>query len=114
MINWKTGAPNGRYWVLELLKENFGPGDKFVASGLSGNDPNADAITQQAVVTSKGNRLLLVNKRNRTVNLVLPKDLHGSKLCIVDTSTGDGKPAVSTVTGSAIELKPFAVAVVGG
>lgn len=113
MINWKTGAPNGRYWVLKLLKENFGPGDKFVNSGLTGSDPNAGAITQQAVVTAKGNRLLLINKRNRTVNLVMPKDLQGSRISIVDPTTGDGSPAVSTVTGSAIELKPFAVAVVG-
>ena len=114
MINWKTGAPNGRYWVLRLLHDNFGPGDKFVGSELKGNDPNADAITQQAVVTSKGNRLLLVNKRNRPVKLVMPRELVGSKLSVVDPSTGDEKPAVSTVTGSPIELKPFAVAVIGG
>jgi len=114
MINWATGAPNARYWVLKLLKDNFGPGDKFVNSGLQGNDPNAAAITQQAVVTAKGNRLLLINKRNLSVSLVLPKDLQGATISIVDPSTGDGKPAVSTVTGSPIELKPFAVAVVGG
>jgi len=114
MINWKNGAPNSRYWVLRLLHDNFGPGDKFVGSGLKGSDPNADAITQQAVVTAKGQKLLLVNKRNRTVKLVMPKELEGSKFSVVDPSTGDGKPAVSTVTGSPIELKPFAVAVVGG
>ncbi|HEV2482950.1 MAG TPA: glycosyl hydrolase family 39 [Puia sp.] len=113
MIDWTTGAPNARYWVLKLLKDNFGPGDKFVNSGLRGNDPNAGAITWQAVVTGKGNRLLLINKRNLSVNLVMPQELQGKKISIVDPTTGDGKPAVSTVTGSAIELKPFAVAIVG-
>lgn len=113
MINWKTGQPNGRYWVLKLLKENFGPGDKFVNSGFKGDDPNADAITMQAVVTSKGNRLLLVNKRNKTIRLVMPKEFQGTKFSVVDPSTGDEKPAASTVSEGAIELNPFAVAVVG-
>ena len=114
MIDWKTGQPNGRYWVLKLLKDNFGPGDKFVNSGLAGNDPDAGAITLQAVTTSTGNKLLLINKRNKTVRLVMPTDFRGKKMSNVDPSTGDRKPAESTVTESAIELKPFAVAVVGG
>ena len=114
MINWKTGQPNGRYWVLKLLKDNFGPGDKFVNSELTGNDPDAGAITLQAVATSAGNKLLLINKRNKTVRLVMPIDFRGKKMRTVDPSTGDQKPAGSTVTESAIELQPFAVAVVGG
>ncbi len=37
MVDWNTGAPNARFRVLELLKNNFGPGDKLVqvASGSS-------------------------------------------------------------------------------
>jgi hypothetical protein len=113
MIDWKGGRPNSRYWVLKLLKDNFGPGDKFVNSGLRGEDPNAEAITMQAVATVHGNKLLLINKRNRTVQLVMPKELQGTILRVVDPSTGDYQPAQSTVTASPIELKPFAVAVVG-
>ena len=114
MINWKTGQPNARYWVLKLLKDNFGPGDKFVNSGLKGDEPNApDAITLQAVATARGNKLLLINKRNKTVRLVLPKEFKGAKISIVDPSTGDEKPAQSEVTDAPIDLKPFAVAVVG-
>jgi hypothetical protein len=114
MINWQTGQPNARYWVLKLLKDNFGPGDKFVNSWIIGNDPNApDAITQQAVVTAKGNRLLLINKRNKPIRLVMPKDLKGAWMKVVDPSTGDEKPAKIKVTDEPIELKPFAVAVVG-
>ena len=30
MVDWTNGKPNPRYWVLKLLKDNFGPGDKLV------------------------------------------------------------------------------------
>ncbi|HWB92729.1 MAG TPA: hypothetical protein VG605_12785, partial [Puia sp.] len=112
MINWKTGRPNARYRVLELLKDNFGPGDRFVNSGLHGGDPNAEAITLQAVVTPKGKRLLLINKRNRPVKLVMPGEFNGVKMQVVDTTTGDSGVAEYTITQTPIELKPFAVAVI--
>ena len=32
MIDWTTGKPNARYWVLKLLRDNFGPGNRLVAS----------------------------------------------------------------------------------
>ena len=35
MVDWETGAPNARFRVLELLKNNFGPGDKLVAGGMT-------------------------------------------------------------------------------
>ncbi len=115
MINWTNGRPNARYWVLKLLKDNFAPGDKFVDAGIKGNEPDAQqAITLQAVTTPRGKRLLLINKRNRTVRLVMPAELKGSKIGMVDASTGDERPSESIVGDQAIELKPFAVAVVGG
>ena len=115
MINWTNGRPNARYWVLKLLKDNFAPGDKFVDAGIKGNEPDAQqAITLQAVSTPRGKRLLLINKRNRTVRLVMPPELKGSKIGMVDPSTGDERPAEGIVGDQAIELKPFAVAVVGG
>ena len=30
MVDWATGQPNARYWVLKLLHDNFGPGDKLM------------------------------------------------------------------------------------
>jgi hypothetical protein len=113
MINWTSGRPNARYWVLKLLKDNFGPGDKFVNSGLSGADTDAEAITMQAVSTGKGNRLLLINKRDKNIRLVLPPEFIGKTFSVVDPSTGDGKPAQTTITAAPNELKPFAVAVAG-
>ena len=30
MVEWEHGTPNARLWVLHLLHDNFGPGDKLV------------------------------------------------------------------------------------
>jgi len=114
MINWKTGQPNARYRVLKLLKDNFGPGDTFVDSWMTGNEPNApDAITAQAVVTAKGKKLLLINKRNKTVRVVVPAAFKGARISVVDPSTKDEKPREFIADESAIELKPFAIVVIG-
>ena len=34
MVDWDTGQPNARFWVLKLLRDNFGPGDKLVETAL--------------------------------------------------------------------------------
>src|SRR6266568_991107 len=36
MVDWNTGQPNARFWVLKLLRDNLGPGDKLVET-LSDN-----------------------------------------------------------------------------
>ncbi|HTJ11946.1 MAG TPA: hypothetical protein VL547_07970, partial [Dinghuibacter sp.] len=114
MINWTTGQPNARYWVLQLLHENFGPGDRFVDGWIVGNEPTAsDALTMQGFVTARGNRLLLINKRNKAVRIVMPKELIGKTVEVVDPSTGDERPKVIRIEGQAVELGPFAVAVAG-
>ena len=30
MVDWNDGKPNARFWVLKLLHDNFGAGDKLV------------------------------------------------------------------------------------
>ena len=37
MINWTNGKPNARYWVLRLIKDNFGPGDTLIETSVPGN-----------------------------------------------------------------------------
>jgi hypothetical protein len=114
MINWKTGQPNARYRVLKLLKDNFGPGDTMVNSWMTGNEPDApDAVTAQAFITAKGKKLLLINKRNKTVRLVVPAAFKGATIRVVDPSTKDEKPREYVADESPVELKPFAVAVIG-
>ncbi len=107
MMNWKNGKPNARYWVLKLLKDNFGPGDK-----LAGTNSNSSEVAAQAFITKEGKKILLINKRNKEVQLELPAEVNNAEMLSVNTSTHEN-PAVQTqVTGNIITLKPFAVTVI--
>ncbi len=107
MMNYETGDPNPRYWVLKLLKDNFGPGDKLVQT--TGDDP---AVTAQGFVTAKGRRILLVNKRLRTVTVSLPQDMKEGHIAYVAPSTKDNAPAIKPLQGQTVTLEPNEVAVV--
>ena len=60
MMDYNTAEPNARFWVLKLLKDNFGPGDKLVET----RNPSS-SLSAQAFETSHGKLLLVINKRNR-------------------------------------------------
>jgi hypothetical protein len=107
MINWKTGKPNSRYWVLKLIHDNLGPGDKLVNTNVSG-----DGVAAQSFVTGRGKRVLVVNRSDRPVTLALSREYQGAKLTVVDPSTGDNEPASSVIGGQGVELKPFSVGVI--
>jgi hypothetical protein len=107
MINWKTGKPNSRYWALKLIHDNLGPGDALVNTGVDG-----DGVVAQGFVTGRGKRVLLINRSNRPVTLVMAREFQGGKLMVVDPSTGDNEPASSMIGGQGIELKPFAVGII--
>lgn len=106
MINWKTGKPNARYWVLKLIKDNFGPGDKLVPA----NSNNTDVVAQ-AFITAGGKKLLLINKTNKTINLNLPA-MEGAALQTVDVNTGDNPMTNAEVKPGVFVVKPFAVTVI--
>ncbi|MGZ3999687.1 MAG: glycosyl hydrolase family 39 [Mucilaginibacter sp.] len=108
MINWKNANPNARYWVLKLLIENFGPGDKLVTTADIGNA----SMDCQAVITQKGKRILLINKMNKDVPIVLPAEAKGGTARSVDTSTRENPPVEVQLTDGTIMLKPFSVTVV--
>ncbi len=107
MIDWTTGKPNARYWVLKLLKDNFHPGDKIVDT-----TPVFGGITAQAFLTPKGKKLLVVNQRNRTVEVALPKETEAAKIFTVDESTKEGPATESNAVRATLKLAPFAVTVV--
>lgn len=106
MMNWKNGKPNARYWILKLIKDNFGPGDQLVAT----NSYNPQ-VTAQAFATASGKKLLLINRTNKEINLKLPA-MEGSALQTVDVTTGDNPIAAGQIKGDAFVLKPFAVTVI--
>jgi len=58
MVDWSTGAPNARLRVLELLKNNFSPGDRIVktspSSGSSAVYAAGDDVTQRRAQAATG------------------------------------------------------------
>jgi hypothetical protein len=69
MVDWKTGAPNARFRVLQLIKNNFGPGDRIV-SGRS----TSPYVYAMAYISKTGqHKVLLVNKRARDLDVELPQ-----------------------------------------
>lgn len=108
MMNYETAEPNPRFWVLKLLKDNFGPGDKLA----SATGPNFDTYEVHAFDTARGKKLLVINKRNREQEVTLPADADGSSVEFVAPSTGDKAPATETMSGHVLTLQPFEVAVV--
>jgi hypothetical protein len=108
MIDWVNGKPNARYWVLKLIKDNFHPGDKI----LDTTGDTSAGVTAQAFDTPTGRKLLLVNQRNRSIEVTVPAGTGHVESSTVDEASGEGEPRTAGVTGAAIELAPFAVTVV--
>ena len=109
MFDKDTARPNAHYWVLSLINNYFGPGDKLTTTTTSSPDVQA-----QAALTKKGRSLLLVNTADHPV----PVDLTASfpegaaNAEIVDQSSGENPPRHETIRGKQLILPPFAVAVV--
>jgi hypothetical protein len=105
MVDWTTGAPNARFGVLQLLKNNFAPGDKIVNSSSGSR-----YIMSFAAIKPNGIRkLLLINKRDRTFDLTIPGN--PAQVSVVDQTT-KGLPATSKASGKTIQLRGLGVAVI--
>lgn len=107
MVDWNTGEPNARFRVLELLKNNFGPGDKIVSA--SSGTPAVYALG----FIGRGDgehKLLLVNKRDRDVELTLPQP--GKKVEFVDQTTKSNPPVSRKLSENKYTLGGLGVAVV--
>jgi hypothetical protein len=105
MIDWKTGQPNAKYWVLKLLLENFAPGDKLVDTQVDLRE-----VYAQAFLTHSGEkRILLVNKR-QTSREVSISSLRSGRWQVVDKAFEPASAA--QLAGDRLTLQGFAVAVV--
>lgn len=107
MTNWENGNPNARFWILKLIKDNFGSGDKLVDT-----KQDESGFVSQAFITAKGKKLLLINQQNKEVQITLPEEAKGAIADYVDISTNEHPPASMHLTDRVISLKPFAVAVI--
>jgi hypothetical protein len=107
MIDWRTGKPNARYWVLKLIKDNFSPGDEM----LETHDRDS-SITVQAFKRGDTKKFLIVNKRDRVSSIRLPADAVGGQVESVDPSTGEDLWKSVSLENASLKMQPFAVAVV--
>jgi hypothetical protein len=107
MVDWNTGAPNARMRVLELLKNNFGPGDKIVATS---NAPTF--VHAQGFVTRDGkHKLLLISKRDHAIDVPVA-GARNATVSIVDQKS-QGNPARSEKLGAdTFRLPGYGVAVI--
>jgi hypothetical protein len=113
LVNWETGEPNARYWVVKLLHDNFGPDDKLTAPNkvdeLTQPDP-AVQIYAQGFITPHGIRkVLLVNKRDRALDVAIAGAAGGEEQH-VDQSTV-AQPVAHKLTEDTVHLAPSEVAV---
>ncbi|MGA8441686.1 MAG: hypothetical protein WB714_25925, partial [Candidatus Sulfotelmatobacter sp.] len=110
MVDWNNGKPNARYWVLRLLHDNFGAGDKLVE--IEPFAPNHPYVYAQAFASRDGKRrVLLVNKRNRSFEVSIP-GASGGQVDYVDQTTAFQPPASAKLTSDTVKLHGYAVAVV--
>ena len=113
MVDWNAGKPNARFWVLKLLHDNFGPGDKLVEiEPTSPGGPNDPYVYSLAFVTKSGkHRVLLVNKRNRVFDVSIP-GANGGLVDYVDQTTSFRPPASMNLGSDTVKLAGYSVAVV--
>jgi hypothetical protein len=107
MVDWVSGQPNARFWVLKLLHDNFGLGDKLVKT-----EGGSEDVYAQGFVTPSGqHKLLLINKRNRPAVISL-SGAAGSTERYVDEDTAESGLGTARLTENETALGPFEVSVV--
>jgi len=110
MVDWNNGKPNARYWVLKLLHDNLSPGDKLVEMETAA--PGNPYVYTLAFTTLDGKRrVLLVNKRNRSMDVEIA-GASGGQVNYVDQTTGFDPPGTAKLPADSLKLAGFSVAVV--
>jgi Glycosyl hydrolases family 39 len=131
MIDWTNGKPNARYTILELLKNNLGPGDDFAETELkNGTNADMDAIEAQGYLRnsrpggqgsnpgsgqangqgSSQRKLLLINPRNREIAVELPKECAGASMQTIGGSSPD--VVRQNLVDMKVRLQPYSVSIV--
>jgi hypothetical protein len=95
---------------LKLLIDSFHPGDKLVETQFAPEHDTPD-VDVQAFETPGGKKLLIVNKRNRPIEVSLPQEASSAKLATVDEASGEKAARTSQASGTTLTLAPFAVTV---
>jgi Glycosyl hydrolases family 39 len=111
MVDWNTGTPNPRFRVLQLLHDNFGPGDKVVALADDSSSSSPYVYAMPVVTRDGKRRVLLVNKSENAQQLQLTGAI-GAQMAYVDETTGFGPPKTTRIDSEKLTLNAFSVAAV--
>jgi len=106
-LDWNTGKPTARYWVLKILIDNFHLGDQLIETTSS----NSNVFALGCLTSDNQQKILLINKVNQEVNVQITGATSGQYI-YSDTTTGFNPPIVDSFTGTSITLGPWSVAVV--
>jgi hypothetical protein len=111
MVDWNSGNPNPRFRVLQLLHDNFAPGDKVVAIREDPSAHNPYVYALPVITNDDKKRLLLVNKSQNAVDVQLP-GATGAQMEYVDQTTGFDPAKKMALDADKFTLKGFSVAAV--
>jgi hypothetical protein len=103
MLDWNTGVPNARFEALRLLIRYAHSGGTMVATRVFPHDHDIDAL---AFTEEGAHRLLIVNRRNRSIPVEVPEEFVGGAIHAV----APGKQP-TVLTSDEYSLPPFAVTV---
>jgi hypothetical protein len=111
MVDWNDGEPNPRFQVLKLLHDNFAPGDKLVELHGDVFSRNPYIYALPAIAKDGKQRILLVNKRDRPIQVTIAR-ASGGQLEFVDQTTGFQPARKVMLKDNSVPLNGFSVAVV--
>lgn len=123
MIDWDTGRPNARYWVLKLLIDHFGPESRLAPTRNVAAPPfplpagvvemfsrRAPVFGQGFVAPTGARKVLLVNRSVEEADARLD-GLAGARVEMVDLARSTGPARHFEANGDALRLPPLAVCI---
>lgn len=106
MLDWRTGRPNARFRVLQLLLKHLRPGAALCRSRAS----LAPVYSLGFRTPAGGREVLLVNKAHRQLDIRL-RGLRGAAIEVVDGRSAGGPPRDAVPRHDAFLLPGYAVAI---
>jgi hypothetical protein len=125
MLDWDTGEPTARYWVLKMIIDFLSPPQTLTASNSSSPE---SVFVQSFVDSQQTRRVLVVNKLYQNVTvacsecgmlfgchcllLLFTCKIAGATAFYVDESTGYGPYVKTELHDTNFTLRPFAVCII--
>ena len=112
MVDWNTGKPNARLWVLRLLRENFGPGDKIVETDPFDSSRGSLSLFSGGGESRTASGVFCWSTSVIARSMISIPGATGGQEDYVDQTTAFDPPASAKLTGDTLTLNGLSVAVV--